>query len=648
MANDKHWDDDLTGAARDVAAAEASPLKVVAGPGTGKTFALKRRVARRLEEGADPKRILAVTFTRMAATDLKGELSALGMEGCENVDAVTLHSLCFRMLGQAAVMQTTGRNPRPLLAFEEQFMVKDLAGGAFGGTRDCKGRLQAFNAAWARLQTEEPGWPHDSVDKAFHQALLSWLRFHGAMLVGELVPIALSYLRNNPESPYRAAYDHVFTDEYQDLNKAEQVLIDLLAENSTHTIVGDEDQSIYSFKYAHPEGIKDFECEEEIGLDLCRRCPVLVISLANALIAHNPDRADRQLHPLEDQIQGEVHIVQWPSLTDEAEGVAAFIKARIEAQKVEAGRVLVLCPVRLIGYAIRDALNGASVRAHSFFQEEILEGNAERADECQAQQAYTILNLLADKYDRVALRCWCGLGASTRRIGPWAKLRSYCEVSGEEPWDALERIEANDLVVPGTANLVPPFRAAADLVKSLSALTGQELVNAVFPEDEAWSPQIRSLIASFNKDWISARELRDQLRVVITQPELPTDVEYVRVMSLHKSKGLTADFVVVADCIEGLIPRVDSSMSAADQERQLREQRRLFYVALTRTRKTLVLSSVARLRKEVAFKVGAKPGGVSAYNVTTIASRFVDELGPQAPRPRRGKELLADVAQGTR
>jgi DNA helicase II / ATP-dependent DNA helicase PcrA len=248
----------------------------------------------------------------------------------------------------------------------------------------------------------------------------------------------------------------------------------------------------------------------------------------------------------------------------------------------------------------------------------------------------------------VALRCWCGLGASTRRIGPWAKLRSYCEVSGEEPWDALERIEANDLVVPGTANLVPPFRAAADLVKSLSALTGQELVNAVFPEDEAWSPQIRSLIASFNKDWISARELRDQLRVVITQPELPTDVEYVRVMSLHKSKGLTADFVVVADCIEGLIPRVDSSMSAADQERQLREQRRLFYVALTRTRKTLVLSSVARLRKEVAFKVGAKPGGVSAYNVTTIASRFVDELGPQAPRPRRGKELLADVAQGTR
>src|SRR5205823_2281132 len=141
-------------------------------------------------------------------------------------------------------------------------------------------------------------------------------------------------------------------------------------------------------------------------------------------------------------------------------------------------------------------------------------------------------------------------------------------------------------------------------------------------------------------DWTGARELRDQLRVVITQPELPTDVEYVRVMSLHKSKGLTADFVVVADCIEGVIPRVDGKLSLADQDRQLREQRRLFYVALTRTRQVLVLSSVARLRKEVAFKVGARPGGVGAYTVTTIASRFLDELGPAAPAPRRGRELV--------
>ncbi len=640
LAEERRWDDDLIGAAHDVAAAEASPLKVVAGPGTGKTFALKRRVARRLQGSTPPKRILVVTFTRMAATDLKNELAALGIEGSDEVDAVTLHSLCFRMLGRAVVLESTGRTPRPLLAFEERFMMQDLVGDGFGGIRDRQRRLQAFNAAWARLQSEEPGWPELAIDAAFHEALLSWLRFHRAMLVGELVPVALRYIRNNPESPFLTAYDHVFTDEYQDLNKAEQILVDLLAKNGTHTIVGDEDQSIYSFKHANPEGIREFVCEEEIGLDECHRCPVQVIDMANSLIGHNADRANRQLHPADGQPAGEVHVVQWSSLQEESEGLAKFIKARIDAGKVEAGRVLVLCPVRLIGYLIRDALNQTGVPAHSFFQEEILEGNAAKSDECQAQQAYTLLNLMADKHDRVALRCWCGFGTGTRRSGPWSRLRAYCEETGLNPWDALERIDAGGLAVPGTQNLIPPFREAGRLVDSFGELAGDELVNAVFPEDEPWSPGIRALIASFKKDWTGATQLRDQLRVVITQPELPTDVEYVRVMSLYKSKGLTADFVVVADCIEGLIPRVDPDKSQADQDRQLREQRRLLYVALTRTKQVLVLSSVVRMRKEVAFKVGARPGAVSAYSVTTVASRFLDELGPNAPKPRRGKELL--------
>jgi len=637
---EKRWDDDLAGAARDVAAADASPLKVVAGPGTGKTFALKRRVARRLQEGCQPKRILAVTFTRMAATDLKSELAALGIEGCDEVDAVTLHSLCFRMLGRSVVLESTGRHPRPLLAFEERFMIEDLKGDGFGGIRDRQRRLQAFNAAWARLQSEDPGWPADAIDRAFHGALLAWLRFHRAMLVGELVPVALTYLRNNPESTFLTAYDHVFTDEYQDLNRAEQVLIDLLAERGTHTIVGDEDQSIYSFKHAHPEGIREFVCEEEIGLDVCRRCPVHVIDMANSLIEHNPDRADRQLHPADGQPVGEVHIVQWPSLQDEAEGLARFIKARINGGKVEAGKVLVLCPVRLIGYLIRDALLDVGIPAHSFFQEEILEGNAGKPEECQAQQAFTLLNLLADKHDRVALRCWCGFGTGTRRSGPWSNLRAYCEKTGLTPWDALEGISAGELIVPGTKNLLLPFLDARRLLDLCGELAGDELVNAVFPEDEAWSPAIRSLIASFKKNWTGATQLRDQLRVVITQPELPTDVEYVRVMSLHKSKGLTADMVVVADLIEGVVPRVDSDLPEVDRDSQLREQRRLFYVAMTRTRQVLILSSVARLRKEVAFKIGARPGAVTAYSVTTIASRFLDELGHSAPRPRRGKELI--------
>jgi ATP-dependent DNA helicase UvrD/PcrA len=644
---ERRWDDELTGTARNVAASEARRLKVVAGPGTGKTFALTRRVARRLQGGVPPKRILAITFTRIAANDLKKELDALAIDGCDQVDAVTLHSLCFRMLSRATVLESTGRTPRPLLAFEERFMIEDLSGDGFGGIDPRRGRLEAFKAAWARLQTEQPGWPQDPIDSAFQNALVSWLRLHRAMLVGELVPVALSYLRNNPHSPFLAAYDHVFTDEYQDLNKAEQVLVDLLAAGGTHTVVGDEDQSIYSFKHAHPEGIREFECDDQISLDQCRRCPVQVIDLANSLIANNPDRTVRQLLPAPQQPAGEVQIVQWPSLKDEADGLAQLVKARIDKGQVEAGKVLVLCPVGLIGYKIRDSLNKTGVKAHSFFAEEALEGNAEKPDECQAQQAYTLLNLLVDRFDRVALRCWCGFGTATRRAGPWSKLRAHCEATGEEPWNALERLDQGDLVVSGTKNLLPAFRQAREGVQRLHDARGTELVDAVFPEDEAWSTALRDLIASFNRDWTGAAQLRDQLRSVITQPELPTDVEYVRVMSLHKSKGLTADLVVVADCIQGVIPRVNVKVSQADQDRLLFEQRRLFYVALTRAKNVLILSSVSKMSKEIARKVGAQAAATWEYTITTLASQFLDELGPSAPKSKKGKDLLQEQARAS-
>ena len=78
------------------------------------------------------------------------------------------------------------------------------------------------------------------------------------MLIGELVPETLRYLRNNPAAPDCAAFSHILVDEYQDLNTAEQELVQLLAGQAQFTIIGDEDQSIYSFKYAHPEGIAEF------------------------------------------------------------------------------------------------------------------------------------------------------------------------------------------------------------------------------------------------------------------------------------------------------------------------------------------------------------------------------------------------------
>src|ERR1700684_4622367 len=107
------WDTGLQGVHLAIAPYPGTPLRVVAGPGTGKTFALMRRVARLLEAGVSPEEILAVTFTRTAANDLVEKLAALGVAGAENVAAKTLHSLSFGMLSRAAVLHALGRVSRP-------------------------------------------------------------------------------------------------------------------------------------------------------------------------------------------------------------------------------------------------------------------------------------------------------------------------------------------------------------------------------------------------------------------------------------------------------------------------------------------------------------------------------------------------------
>jgi superfamily I DNA/RNA helicase len=250
-------------------------------------------VARLLEVArAEPDRILVCTFTRTAVGDLVKALRELGLKGANKVVAGTIHSFCFRLLSRKAVLESTGRVSRPLLRCEERFMQEDLARCGQGGLRELGRRLKAFNAAWARLQSDQPGWPRDPVDRSFQINLLDWLRFHQAMLIGELVPQALRYLRENPACEERYLFDHTLIDEYQDLNRSEQELLDLLAGAGTLTIVGDEDQSIYSFlKYAHPEGITGFPRShpgaEDVPLQECRRCPGRVVELANNLIAHN-------------------------------------------------------------------------------------------------------------------------------------------------------------------------------------------------------------------------------------------------------------------------------------------------------------------------------------------------------------------------
>ena len=308
-----------------MAASPAQHIRVLAGPGTGKTYGLQRRVVRLLTNGVDTKDILAVTFTRAAATSLKNDLGGVGIEAAKLIDATTLHSLAFGHLMQQQTMDVTGRVPRPILDFERAPLLADLPnsldGENYSGSRRKETAIRAFESAWAQLQHEEPGWPPLHHQQLFHTALLDWLRFHHAMLIGEVIPTMLSYLRNNPDAGPR--YPHVLVDEYQDLNRAEQELVNELSRDGSQLAIGDDDQSIYRFKFAHPEGIVDYAARFpgtlELETEVCRRCPPLIVDMANSLMAHQTNRlTNRMLTCFDPAKPQDVGIVRWPSIDAEA------------------------------------------------------------------------------------------------------------------------------------------------------------------------------------------------------------------------------------------------------------------------------------------------------------------------------------------
>ncbi len=220
------------------------------------------------------------------------------------------------------------------MKYEVRFLEEDLK-QPNRNVRDCRGFISAFEANWARPQSDT-GWPVKPEEKAFHIDLVKWLQFHQSMLIGELATEMRNYLRNNPLCVERRAFDHVLVDEYQDLNRADQDIIDLLSEAGTLTIIGDEDQAIYSrLRFAQPESIREFPQRHpgthDRPLAICYRCPKEVVEIANSLISFNVGRELRSLLPDIQHANGEVSILQWETMEKESEGLAQIVREYLDA-----------------------------------------------------------------------------------------------------------------------------------------------------------------------------------------------------------------------------------------------------------------------------------------------------------------------------
>ena len=619
----------------------------MAGPGTGKSYALKHRVTRLLEEDQDPARIWAVTFTRNAAASLSKDLANLNVPGCERLRVSTLHSYCFALLRREGVY--TGRALRTVMTllpygpfrFEGSMLISDLINEdlEFGNDWECSDRVRWFEAGWAKMESDMPGWPPDETNRKFEQRLGAWLDFHKAILISELVPVTLRFLRNNEATSALEAFDHVIVDEYQDLNRAEQEIIELVSKYGSLAVVGDADQSIYSFRHAHPKGIENFRERhhgtQDVELVECRRNPVRVVNIANSLIAKNhPPSAPPRLLPMPRKPNGEVYIVHWDAIDEEARGIARYVKHLTENRAYKPGDILVIIPRKKLGHKIRDAISEQGIPVYSFDQEAL-------SDDA-AQRAFALLALLNDGEDRVALRWLLGRGGKDGHVGPYRKLREHCEANDRSPRAVLEEMERGETNLPDALPLIGAFREALAEIGRLTEMSLRDMIDYLLPKGDSGCSALRVIAERALDDGADAGSLYGRIVDGVIQPKAPND-DHVRIMTAHKSKGLTSKVVIVASCCDGLVPFRDQRLSEDGQAAKMAESRRLFYVAITRCTEVLALSSFATmtLSEYGDMRIPRGAWNESTERLDTKPSPFIRELGPTVPDAIDGNEWEA-------
>lgn len=611
-------------------------MRVRAGPGTGKSFSLKCRVAKLLSEGIEPHKMLVVTFTRVTALDLQHELEGMGLNGAQDIRATTLHALAMRTLGLPPVRAGFPRAVRIVADFERAPMIADLV-RAGHGKRAIPKMLRAYEGKWARLQDDQPRDAQSADEQSFEHDLRAWLDFHDVMLMDELVPRLYRHLEADLSLLNAERYSHVLVDEYQDLNKAEQCLCDMIAGHAAVAIVGDEDQSIYGFKHAHPSGIRDWPQDksdmDDVELVDCHRCPSLVVDAANALIGAVPRSDRRPLNSLAQKGKGEVHVWENWMPRHEASRVVLEIQ-NLLAQKVPAQDILVLTRDKKYGKEIQKEFLRRKTPAVSYLSEAATPSDSVR-------HRLQVLSLVADVHDRLALRWLLGEGSPTWNKGWFAKVRKVCEDDPRKaPWQVLSEQSDGVERYGFDARMIATFNAIREEVNRIaSCIDIRSILEELFPADDAEMSEIRNIIV----EEIESRGADDQgdLQALVSRVRRAVDIpeerdrgDSVRLMTVHKSKGLSAPYTFIVGCIDGVFPK----RRDADYD----EERRVLYVGVSRVkadlkkgkRGVLVLTYPIRLNAGVAkgLSVDGEPDCDRPNLVQPRVSPFIEELGLKRTR----------------
>lgn len=362
------------------------------------------------------------------------------------------------------------------------------------------------------------------------------------------------------------------------------------------------------------------------------RCPPRVVNIANHLIARDSlYDTPAPLRAAPNKPNGEIHIVQWSDQNEEAKGIAEYIQHLLANGKYKPDEILIISTRRKLASEIQNMIEEKGIPIHTSYQPDVLKT-------ASAQRAFALLALLNNKDDLVALRWWLGYGDPQHRADSYRNLREYCEHNNKSPRDTLEDAVHGRLDLPGTSPLLQPFKDMIKETDRLSSLSLPDLVDDLLPRDADDCSLLRSIAEHALANSKDINQLFRTVAADAIQIREPSG-NHVRIMSPHKAKGLSSKVVIATGCNEGFIPYIDKDRPPSASN--VSEQCRLLYVAITRCKETLVLSSFAAMDKASAYAMNIPFTNGVRPMVRVAASRFIGELRPLAPDPVDGENWRA-------
>ncbi|REJ91715.1 MAG: ATP-dependent DNA helicase [Planctomycetota bacterium] len=645
--------EDLTPSQQRVVSHRDGPLLVLAGPGSGKTRVVTRRIAQLVASGVSPHSILAITFTNKAADEMARRVEEL-LPG-SRVWVSTFHRFCARLLRRHAEFVGLKPNYTILDTSDQKTALKaivrdlDIDAVLFSPARIGYEISNAKNdlidaESFVRKYDESVADHRTAIVARVYPAYQKWLLDSNAVDFDDLLLHVATLLSENEElrSELSARYRYLLVDEYQDTNRAQyQIVAALGAAHGNVCVTGDPDQSIYGWRGARIENIlrfeRDFPATTTIRLEENFRSTKAILRSADRLISYNRQRKVKTL--VTDNGEGEpVELLIYENEIREAEGIAEQICDAVERGDRDWSDFAVFMRVNALSRQLELAL----MRRRVPFQ---VAAGAAFYDRAEIKDVVAYLRLLYNPADRAAflrvvntpLR---GLGETSRR-----RLVNWADRQGVTLLDAAARAGEIESLSKRAAR---GFAAFAETVSSLSLadagsvehLLAQALERTGYlrqwqgsssEKDQERVANVQELLSAarqFDANYGEETSLEgflEQTALISDTDALDTSRGKVTLMTLHAAKGLEYPVVFILGLEQGLIPHERATRDAG--LRELEEERRLLFVGMTRAREELYLTQT----EQRSFR---------GRTLRTIPSDFTPELECSVRRPGRSPSAL--------